>query len=164
MTGLEIGYQNGQPPCMKVCWVPPRSVYKMRASKPWSTLKTHFKKIPKKNKNSNTEKINWKLGSRGRLYVDESFSLYVRECKLISKQILIWLSAFFGQPHKEENAEMSTEPDEAEPENDQSSEPKLELAREVQIAEVQSTKGYVLFALPKIKSQSHVNKLILLFL
>ena len=46
---------------------------------------------------------------------------------------------------------MSTEPDEAEPEN----EPKSELAREVQIAEVQSTKGYVLFALSKIKS--HIN-------
>ena len=59
---------------------------------------------------------------------------------------------------------MSTEHDEAEPENDQSSEPKIEvvkvqlsteLAREVQTAEVQSTKGYALFALPKIKS--HIN-------
>ena len=50
---------------------------------------------------------------------------------------------------------MSTEHGEAEPENDQSSEPKSELAREVQIAEVPSTKGYVLFALPKIKS--HIN-------
>ena len=143
-------------------------------------IEDSFYKNTQKNKNSNTEKINWKLGSPalyslnkllyGVDYVDESFSLYVRECKLISKQILTWLSEFFGQPHKEENAEMSMEPDEAEPENDQSSEPKLELAREVQIAEVQSTKGYVLFALPKIKcqsqikSQSHVNKLILLFL
>ena len=80
----------------------------------------------------------------------------------MSKQII--LSAFFGQQHKEETAEMSTEHDEAEPENDQSSEPKIEvvkvqlsteLAREVQTAEVQSTKGYALFALPKIKS--HIN-------
>ena len=80
----------------------------------------------------------------------------------MSKQII--LSAFFGQQHKEETAEMSTEHDEAEPENDQSSEPKskllkvqllTELAREVQTAEVQSTKGYALFALPKIKS--HIN-------
>ena len=80
----------------------------------------------------------------------------------MSKQIK--LSAFFGQQHKEETAEMSTEHDEAEPENDQSSEPKSkllkvqlskELAREVQTAEVQSTKGYALFALPKIKS--HIN-------
>ena len=80
----------------------------------------------------------------------------------MSKQIK--LSAFFGQQHKEETAEMSTEHDEAEPENDQSSEPKskllkvqlsTELAREVQTAEVQSTKGYALFALPKIKS--HIN-------
>ena len=86
----------------------------------------------------------------------------MRECKLMSKQII--LSAFFGQQHKEETAEMSTEHDEAEPENDQSSEPKskllkvqlsTELAREVQTAEVQSTKGYALFALPKIKS--HIN-------
>ena len=61
----------------------------------------------------------------------------------MSKQIK--LSAFFGQQHKEETAEMSTEHDEAEPENDQSSEPKskllkvqlsTELAREVQTAEV----------------------------
>ena len=67
----------------------------------------------------------------------------MRECKLMSKQIK--LSAFFGQQHKEETAEMSTEHDEAEPENDQSSEPKskllkvqlsTELAREVQTAEV----------------------------
>ena len=60
---------------------------------------------------------------------------------------------------------MSTEHDEAEPENDQSSEPKSKLlkcnfqqswqAREVQIAEVQSTKEYVLFTLPKTKS--HIN-------
>ena len=61
----------------------------------------------------------------------------------MSKQIKF--SAFFGQQHKEETAEMSTEHDEAEPENDQSSEPKskllkvqlsTELAREVQTAEV----------------------------
>ena len=80
----------------------------------------------------------------------------------MSKQII--LSAFFGQQHKEETAEMSTEHDEAEPENDQSSEPKIEvvkvqlsteLAREVQIAEVQSTKEYVLFTLPETKS--HIN-------
>ena len=38
----------------------------------------------------------------------------------MSKQIRV--SAFFGQQHKEETAEMSTEHDEAEPENDQSSE------------------------------------------
>ena len=60
---------------------------------------------------------------------------------------------------------MSTQHDEAECENDQSSEQKSKLlkcnfqqscqAREVQIAEVQSIKGYVLFALPKIKS--HIN-------
>ena len=65
--------------------------------------------------------------------------------------------------------------DEGEPKNDQSSELKLklpkqnlqlELAREVQMAEVWSTKDYVLFALPKnqISSQSQENKLILLFL
>ena len=90
-------------------------------------------------------------------YVDESLSLDVRECKLMSKQIR--LSAFFGQQHKEETAEMSTEHVEAEPENDQSSEPKLNLLKcNFQqswlekykiIAEVQSTKGYVLFALQK---------------
>ena len=54
---------------------------------------------------------------------------------------------------------MSTEHDEAEPENDQSSEPKSKLLKcNFQqswlekykiIAEVQSTKGYVLFALQK---------------
>ena len=90
-------------------------------------------------------------------YVDESLSLDVRECKLMSKQIR--LSAFFGQQHKEETAKMSTEHVEAEPENDQSSEPKLNLLKcnfqqswlekYKTIAEVQSTKGYVLFALPK---------------
>ena len=62
----------------------------------------------------------------------------------MSKQIRP--SAFFGQQHKEETAEMSTEHDEAECENDQSSEPKSKLlkcnfqkswqAREVQIAQV----------------------------
>ena len=81
----------------------------------------------------------------------------------MSKQIR--LSAFFGQQHKEETAEMSTEHDEAECENDQLSERKSKLlkcnfqqsweAREAQIAEVQSIKGYVLFTLPKIKS--HIN-------
>ena len=39
----------------------------------------------------------------------------------------IRLSAFFGQQHKEETAEMSTEHDEAEPENDQWREPKSKL-------------------------------------
>ena len=60
-------------------------------------------------------------------YVDESPSLDVRECKLMSKQIR--LSAFFGQQHKEETAEMCTEHEEAEPEHDQSSEPKLKLLK-----------------------------------
>ena len=60
-------------------------------------------------------------------YVDESLSLDVHECKLMSKQIR--LSAFFGQQHKEETAEMSTEHDEAEPENDQWSEPKSKLLK-----------------------------------
>ena len=73
--------------------------------------------------------------------------------------------SIFWQQHKEETAEMSTERDEAEPENDQLSEPKSKLLKcNFQqswlekykiIAEVQSTKGYVLFALPKIKS--HIN-------
>ena len=66
------------------------------------------------------------------------------------------------QQHKEETAEKSTANDEAGPKNDQSREPKIEiakakhsteLAREVQMAEVQSTKEYVLFTLQKIKSQ-----------
>ena len=96
-------------------------------------------------------------------YVDESLFLDVRECKLMSKQIR--LSAFFGQQHKEETAEMSMEYDEAEPENDHLSEPKSKLLKSnfqqswlekyKIIAKVQSTKGYVLFALPKIKS--HIN-------
>ena len=51
----------------------------------------------------------------------------MQECKLMSKQIR--LSAFFGQQHKEETAEMSTGRDEAEPENDQSSEPKMKLLK-----------------------------------
>ena len=51
----------------------------------------------------------------------------MHECKLMSKQIR--LSSFFGQQHKEETAEMSTEHDEAEPENDQSSEPKSKLLK-----------------------------------
>ena len=45
----------------------------------------------------------------------------------MSKQIK--LSAFFGQQHKVETAEMSTEHDEAEPENDQLSEPKSKLLK-----------------------------------
>ena len=45
----------------------------------------------------------------------------------MSKQIK--LSAFFGQQHKEETAEMSTEHDEAEPENDQSHELKSKLLK-----------------------------------
>ena len=40
----------------------------------------------------------------------------------MSKQIRLW-----GRQHKEETAEMSMEHDEAEHENDQSSEPKLKL-------------------------------------
>ena len=40
--GLDI---RVEPPCMKVVWVPPRSVYKMQASKPWRLI---FKKILKK--------------------------------------------------------------------------------------------------------------------
>ena len=82
---------------------------------------------------------------------------------MISKQRR--LSAFFGQQHKEGTAEMSTEHEEAEPEHDQSSEPKLKLLncnfqqswleKYKIIAEVESTKGYVLFAFPKIKS--HIN-------
>ena len=39
------------------------------------------------------------------------------------------LSAFFGQQHKEKTAETSTANDEAVPENDQSSEPKLKLSK-----------------------------------
>ena len=66
------------------------------------------------------------------------------------------------QQHKEETAETSTANDEAGPGNDQSREPKIEiakaklsieLAREVQMAEVRSTKENVLFALRKIKSE-----------
>ena len=52
----------------------------------------------------------------------ESQTLDVRECKVISKQRR--LSAFFGQHHKIQTAETSTVNDEAEPENDQLSEPK----------------------------------------
>ena len=40
--GLDI---KVEPPCMKVVWVPSRSVYKMRASKPWRLI---LKKIQKK--------------------------------------------------------------------------------------------------------------------
>ena len=56
---------------------------------------------------------------------------------------------------------MSTEHDEAEPENDQSSEPKSKLFKcnfqqsWLEKYKVQSTKGYVLFTLPKTKS--HIN-------
>ena len=69
---------------------------------------------------------------------------------------------FFVQQHKEETAETSTTNDEAGPENDQLREPKIEiakakrsteLAREVQMATVRSTKEYVLFTLWKIKCQ-----------
>ena len=49
------------------------------------------------------------------MYVDESLSLDMTECTYMSTQIRP--SAFFGQQHKEETAEMSTEHDEAEPEN-----------------------------------------------
>ena len=57
----------------------------------------------------------------------ESPSLDERECKVMSKQIRF--SAFFGQEHKEETAEMSTVNVEAEPENDQSSESKSKLPK-----------------------------------
>ena len=51
---------------------------------------------------------------------------------------------------------MSTEHDEAEPENDQSSEPKPKLLKcNFQQSWLEKYKGYVLFALPKIKS--HIN-------
>ena len=69
---------------------------------------------------------------------------------------------FFVQQHKEETAETSTANDEAGPKNDQLREPKIEiskakrsteLAREVQMAAVRSTKEYVLFTLWKIKCQ-----------
>ena len=43
----------------------------------------------------------------------------------MSKQLR--LLVFFGQQHEDETAEMSTEHDEAEPENDQSSKPKSKL-------------------------------------
>ena len=51
------------------------------------------------------------------------------ECTYASMSNQIRLSAFFGQQHKEKTVEMSTEHDEAEPENDQSSEPKLKLLK-----------------------------------
>ena len=51
----------------------------------------------------------------------------LHECKVISKQRR--LSAFFGQQHKEQTAETSTANDKAEPENDQSSKPKLKLPK-----------------------------------
>ena len=69
---------------------------------------------------------------------------------------------FFVQQHKEETAETSTTNDEAGPKNDQLRELKIEiakakrsteLAREVQMATVRSTKEYVLFTLWKIKCQ-----------
>ena len=58
----------------------------------------------------------------------ESQTLDVRECKVISKQRR--LSAFFGQYHKNQTAETSTVNDEAEPENDQLSEPKSKLPKQ----------------------------------
>ena len=57
----------------------------------------------------------------------ESPSLDVCECKKISKQRR--LSAFFGQQHKEETAEMSMANDEAEPENDRLSVTKSKLPK-----------------------------------
>ena len=48
------------------------------------------------------------------------------------------------QQHKQETAETSTVNDKAEPENDQSSEPKSKLPK-------LNFQGYILFALPKIK-------------
>ena len=59
------------------------------------------------------------------MYLIESPSLDFCECKVMSKQRR--LSAFFGQQHKEETAEMSNANDEAEPENDQLSELKSKL-------------------------------------
>ena len=83
----------------------------------------------------------------------------LHECKVILKQRR--LSAFFGQQHKEETVETSTANDEAEPENDQSRKPKLKLPKRnfqqswpEKYNKVRSTKVYVLFALPKIISQS----------
>ena len=90
----------------------------------------------------------------------------------MSKQII--LSAFFGQQHKEETAEMSTEHDEAEPENDQSSEPKSKLLKcNFQQSWLEKYKQLkfnpprvcsVHFAKNQISYQYHMNKLILLFL
>ena len=96
-------------------------------------------------------------------YVDVSPSLDVRECKLMSKQIR--LSAFFGQQHKEETAEMCTEHEEAEPEHDQSSEPKLKLLKcNFQQSWLEKYKIYnsrrvcsVCFSKNQISYQSHVN-------
>ena len=57
----------------------------------------------------------------------ESPSLDVCECKVMSKQRK--LSAFFGQPHKEETAETSMANDEAEHENDRLSVTKSKLPK-----------------------------------
>ena len=95
-------------------------------------------------------------------YVDESPSLDVRECKLMSKQIR--LSAFSGQQHKEETAEMCTEHEEAEPEHDQMKWTKIEVVK-VQLStelarEVQNNSRRVCsvcFSKNQISYQSHVN-------
>ena len=92
----------------------------------------------------------------------------LHECKVISKQRR--LSAFFGQQHKEETVETSTANDEAEPENDQSSKPKLKLTKRnfqqswpEKYNKVRSTKVYVLFALPKIISQINLTPINLFY-
>ena len=95
----------------------------------------------------------------------------LHECKVISKQRR--LSAFFGQQHKEETAETSTANDEAEPENDQSSKPKLKLPKrnfqqswpeKYNLSSIHQSVCSVCFAKNHISNQSHANKLILLFL
>ena len=65
------------------------------------------------------------------------------------------LSAFFEQQHKEETAETSTANDEAEPENDKSSELNSKLPKwNFQQSWLEKYKWLnVLFTLPKIKSQ-----------
>ena len=87
----------------------------------------------------------------------------LHECKVISKQRR--LSAFFGQQHKEETAETSTANDEAEPENDQSSKPKLKLPKrnfkqswpEKYKSSIHQRVCSVCFAKNHISNQSHVN-------
>ena len=60
----------------------------------------------------------------------ESPSLGLHECKVMSKQRR--LSAFFGQQHKKKKLQKSPRQnnDEAEPENDQLSEPKSKLPKQ----------------------------------